>query len=191
MPDEKDWGPNHWERLVARISDNVNLNDVDQVVLQQVSEYVKDSPTETEKAQRIIMFQILGEGTYPVTYEHFKSMGHLGKDITTKLIFLSNKEEAYFDNDLKDVIQNPECFRIIHAKTHVEFGYLVIDYAGRYSISFKSPKIYDGRGFRLQIWNNCQASITREDMEKMMGRVTDVILKKYSRVVDVVGLYFI
>lgn len=72
---EKDWGESHFAILYAKISDNITLKDANQRVLELVTEHIKDSKNEKEKAQRLIMFQILCEGCKPEEYEYTKENG--------------------------------------------------------------------------------------------------------------------
>lgn len=172
---ERDWGESCSAVLYARISDEVTLKDVDQRVLELVADRVKDSESDLEKAQRLIHFQIMCESCVPKEYEYLKKNGNLGSSQLASVL------ESH-DYGLTDV---PNSFIGHNTKVKTQFGYLSRLPKGVYRIFRRRIGGSTGAGLYVSMWNSVHESITKEDCDKMMSYVTDVI-KKYPRFVEIV-----
>jgi hypothetical protein len=115
MDTEKNWGRYHIALMYAKLGD-ATLADVDQRIKEQVLSQVEDSKTETEKAQRILMLQILGDSGIDEDYERAKNGGWLGRIYFAQQILGSNKE-LWFSHIYTDPKNN--------ARFKTKFGYLV------------------------------------------------------------------
>jgi hypothetical protein len=171
---ERDWGDSHFAVLYAKIKEKITLKDVDQRAYELVSEHLKPVKDEIEKAQLMIMFQLLSEALKPEEYEYTKENGALGMSGLTGPLY-----------SYKHLMEIAHDFPGAHTKVSTRFGYLLKTKDEKYDIWPWKNENSLGAGFYLEIWNNHQASIGKDDVEKMMSKVTDVIKEKYSNFVEI------
>ena len=125
-----------------------------------------------KKTQLMIMFQLLSEAYNPDEYEYTKKSGYLGESVLTTIL-----------HSYEGLMEIPHDFPRNHTKVSSKFGLLSKKDNGTYEILSGSPKNTLGAGFYLEIWNN-QQNIGKNELEKMISKVTNLIEEKYSNYVE-------
>ena len=152
--------------FVVKLNPDISLSDVDNDAYEAVKEQLKDY-SDTEKAQRVLMMQILGEAISPDRYENIKNDDYI-QDI------------ALLNSGIEDIVNN--CTNA-HTKTSAQYGHILQIEETEFHITSSVYEDNIGEGFYFEIWNN---NIPENfDASKGVQRLNKVIETKYSKFAEI------